>query len=146
MEKSIVEDLLRGSRNIDRMKAEVHRLVQMVTGLALRSSTRGSCVRFVSEIFENESCWWEVRGEIGSLYKPKSRIHVLCSIKRYHDAPHQKNFILTVGYCSETHVPFHSEHAQQVYQNMQVFVEGMVKAFPDIEDEMKIFLNASKVF
>ncbi len=144
--ESIVERLLRGSRNIDRMKVEVHQLVQMVIGLALRSNALGARVRDVEEVFENESCKWEVRGEMGSLDKTENRIHVRCNVKLHCDAPNQDHYIMCVGYCSETRSPFHSEHTQQVYQNLRAFVEGMVRVFPGIEDEMKMFLDASGVF
>lgn len=142
----IVEELLRGSRNIDRMKVEVHQLVKMVIGFAHRSNGRGASVVEIYETFEDKSCKWQVEGVMGSLDKTRNKIHVQCTVKLPCAPPHQDHFIQCVGYCSETRVPFHSDHVQQVYQNLHAFVEGMLRVVPDIKDEMKTFLDASKVF
>ncbi len=144
--ENIVEKLLRGSRNIDRMKSEVHQLVQIVIGLAHKSIGRGASVVEIHETFEDKSCKWQVEGMMGTLYKARNKIHVQCTVKLPCAPPHQDHFIQCVGYCSESRVPFHSEHAQQVYQNLHAFAEGMLRVIPDIKDEMKTFLDASEVF
>jgi len=143
---NIVEQLLRGSQNIDRMQSEVHQLVKMVIGFARRSNNRvASCVE-IYETFENKTCKWEVRGVMGSLDKSKNKIHVQCTVKLPCGAPYQDHFTQSVGYCSETWVPFHSEYTQQVYQNLHAFVEGMLQVIPSIKNEMKTFLDASEMF
>lgn len=144
--KQIVQNLLQGSRNIDRMKKEVEQVVKMIIGCAFMSNHRGCLEVDLHETFETSSCIWKVRGTMGAMNRTKNKIEVECVLKLPCSAPHQDHFILSLSYCSEGRIPFHSEYAQQVYENLFVFVEGMMRIMPDIEKEWAMFINASTVF
>jgi hypothetical protein len=135
MEKNIAEQLLRGSQNIDRMRKEVECVVSMILGF-LVPGEENFCATF-----DFDGGKWEI--EISYSYNISMPI-ARCWLR--------KPFESTLAYINKSRelpmfkVGFNHEMVQEVHQNLPVFVLGMMKEFPELERQLKPFLDAADKF
>jgi len=132
MTTNIVEQLLRGSENIDRMKKEVECVVRMVIGFANR---RVSLWQDFEVEFDSPTCLWKVqRTEYSNTLEVECHLHKsygLCSV--YTNTTHFTSF-------------FHLEEVQVVWQDLSTFVEGMATTLPALNEDWKPLLDAADKF
>ena len=142
MEANIVDKLLRGSRNMDRMKSETHQIVKMVLGLVpqhrLFPEDDGTFQGFLE--FNNETCCWKIQ-ELS-----EGTTMVTCYVPL--EDPETRKIRLNESYRYLVDLPPH--HATRLvyatHQSLPVFVEGMMKTFPELQERMKSLLEASELF
>ena len=139
MNIKIAQQLLNGSRNIDRMRIEVHQIVKMVVGLACKFDGTHRPIKLY-ENFGSGSHKWEVTGETYSWDPRPDKIIVKCRQK-----------VAMGGYrlvysSHDGEIYFRTETVQPVYENLHLFVNGMLSAVPELADKLKPLINASSVF
>ncbi|GEM_PF-5907253 len=137
--KIIVEQLLKGSSNIDLMKIEIHRLVKMVKGFAFISHHCTCCSdKSIYVTFKSEcgSCEWIIRGHIGSMNKEKNIINIECQVT--------KDLVKRLAYEDSGNRLFPSDTTQNVYEGLPVLIKGVIEIFPEIESFWKYLVEASK--
>lgn len=127
---TVVEELLQGSENINRMRREIDQVVRMVWGLAY--DARGGTQRTAYDsTFPCDSTdyvmHWRIMGSKVSLWKIGSvSIQLYCAV--------------------EGAEKINVEFVQVVHENLTFFVRGMVELFPGLQQKMEPFIKASKVF
>ena len=133
----ITKRLVKGSQNIDRMKNEVEQVVQMIIGFTIRCDSARHKDE-ISETFESEQCQWTVNGSVNIFDHSKSTITVECWVRGRFGAK---------AYSSQRNsYPFHTEAAQCVFEGLPVFVEGMLRVFPELREKIEPFMNAADMF
>lgn len=135
MEENIVEQLLRGSDNIDRMRKEVECVVRMIIGL-LELPRHETVVRK----FENRECkWMLIWYKEGSCLRRELPV-VQCWLKREYGS--------RLAYSTDSGEinSFCMEVVQEVHQNLSGFVYGMLKDFSELCPKIRPFLVAAYKF
>ncbi|MCR4274812.1 MAG: hypothetical protein NUW02_02055 [Candidatus Campbellbacteria bacterium] len=134
----IAELLLHGSANIDLMRKRILQLISMIIGLVHlecdRTNWKPDGVR---KEFTNSNCHWSLgayrnrRGEYVMVVGVRSQAP--CSLG------------CQVFSTDETLMdPLYVDEVLSVYENLDVFVEGMVKEFPSLERGLYPFAQAGK--
>ena len=142
MNIKIAQQLLNGSRNIDRMRIEVHQIVKMVVGLACKFDGTHRHIK-LNETFVSGSHKWEVIGETYSWDPKPDKIIVKC-LQKVAMGGYELVYSSRDGEICEIY--FHTETVQSVYENLHVFVNGMLSVVPELADKLKPLINASSVF
>lgn len=123
-----VEQIIRGSREIDRMKKDVEHFLSMVFGLAKIVAGR----KFLDKnnvCFEipSEDCLWVVFFDSGRGFNAECWVF--------------NGLIKALAYKSENDC-WVTYRVARVYNGLPVFLRGMVKHFPDIFDGLTPFHQA----
>ncbi len=116
--------LIRGSRNIDRMRSEIDQVIRMTFGMVPFSSKDG-----IEATVESESCRWTFR------VMKHSRAVECWKLTGF----------ATLVYSSERQVPLYSNDVEFAYRNLHGFVEVALKAFPTLEEAWAPIISASEV-
>ena len=140
MEMSIVQQLLNGSAEIDRMKKEIDSVVKMVVGLLrdwdimqwksnIIPDTNHRCGR----VFQSSKCEWIIK------MNEHSKFDVECIILSQADHASDRT---TCAYDSRRNF-FSLEYVERVHQCLNVFVISMALDFPNLTERMKPLLEAN---
>ncbi len=130
----VVMMLLNGSKYIDRMRIEINEVVRMVLGFALQP---GSCPALTSfdEIFESDSCYWRLQG---STAKNGGGFFVAeCFVKEQGEK-------LLLYSSTNRNDEIRLERVQFIYEALPIFVDGMIRKFPDLSKQLQPLYRASK--
>ncbi len=131
----ITAALLQGSINIDRMRHDTRQLVSMVIGFALRNINHGT---EIDETFESPICKWQFRCKIGI----QGYTRVDCWVRIGTNLRLGLAYIFDDGSSRQGL----NDDLQIVYEKgLPVFVEGMMKKFPEISERWQFLIDASKV-
>jgi hypothetical protein len=135
----IVQKLIAGSQNIDRMREEVKQFTNMLIGLIHAVGRSGaSKIKFDHE-FKSDQCKWILKGMTGSFYTDDNKIEVECW-----EMIGESSAIM---YCPFTNnINFHADNVQMVWENLHVLLEGVRKVLPEIEEKYASFVKAADVF
>jgi hypothetical protein len=134
MNKEFVQDLIKGSHNIDRMRREIKEVVGMMLGLfadlyETRTINNGSIV----EICRQKEFVWTISKEKNRLMGAEAWVELSSDLSGY-----------VSGYnTSGTHSK-ELRWVKQVHDSLPMFVEGMMKKFPGLEEELRPLLAASE--
>ena len=135
----ITSRLVRGSRNIDRMKDEVDELVRLVICFAL-SGDRGGIRTKGCNSFETALRVWHIFWDVPAQDADNFSMRVECWV-RY------KSNSQTIAYDSGCTPSFcDPDMVQTVYEGLPVFVEGMLRLFPDLADKWAPLIKAADVY
>jgi hypothetical protein len=133
-----VENIINGSRNIDEMRKRINETIKLVKGLTkfcdggLHDKPYEKGLQFSNGIITWHIVWG---GSYSLQFNPKG-------------------YFVTCGHSLGSAMPLYDDtrsdkpnynYVQIVYENLHVFVDGMIKAFPEIEENLKPILKASKV-
>jgi len=129
MNADIHRQLIDGSAYIDRMAKETDQLVKMIRGLVVRSIP----VQGIQVSFESSSCVWDIVS-----YMECRDLRIECWLV--------ESYGRTSGYSSTGQYGGYRKTAQRVYESLPQFVEGMLKTFPELAEDLRPFIDASKVF
>ncbi len=140
---NIALQLIRGSRNIDRMKEDVHHLVRMTVGFVIWAAASDRTYRALDETFDSESCKWRVYGEVGCISGAKDKIEVEFLLKESYGL--RRVYISGFDGCSMWS-PGSVNAVQRVYENLHVLVDGMRRKLPEMEPLLKPLLGAAEVY
>ncbi len=124
---NIVDKLIRGSQNIDRMRSEVIWVVGMILGFLEKES--GLPEGGPERSFHSNGCEWLLRRKIKG-----AGLVVQCLIEG------------EVAYYSTMRDPIFLPKAQRVHDGLIIFVEGSIREFPFLAEKLKPLLNASEKF
>jgi hypothetical protein len=152
-----VQDLVKGSANLDRMKKEIPAVVNMIYECVGRSckSGRGSQSNCWDEWPRDRGCFragnyeWEIeiRGERGSVSNP-CRLVIEClfiedfSCRRFRRVYSTDQSSLR----SDNQTSLRLDDIQPVYESLSVLLQGVLELFPAAERQMKVFLQAADIF
>jgi hypothetical protein len=119
MEQKIVQQLLAGSQNVDRMEAEIKQVVSMVIGFA-KNKAACPAPRAVKNTFNASNGYWRIYTfEDSNPNRPPEAY--------YYD---KSSFLVYSG----TQTNFSQKtKVQIVHKDLDVFVKGMMEIFPGIE-------------
>lgn len=125
---NIVQQLIDGQAEIDRMRKEIDQVVHMLLGL-LSHVDRSRIVTCASQEwirFNSSLCVWMI-------YKANEKeIHVDCRLVK---GNWQAYTTLITGYRTDYSL------VKEVYSGLSVFVEGMFDRFPGLKDQVRPFLD-----
>jgi hypothetical protein len=125
--KEIVDGLINGSRAIDQMKKDVNSVVRMVIGF-VELERKSFVTKHVGFTFETHK--WEISNHFDETVV---RCHV------------DLGFAWSLAYSSHKgEIPFKSYMAQAVYEGLPLLVEGVMKAYPNIDKRWQYLLDAAK--
>lgn len=135
------EDILRGLRNIDRMKKDIHDLVSVLREL-LRITVKGPPSRIDIEINVDNlgaDIKWKISGDLFEesddrlTQEPIFESSFECWISN------------SLRYSSK--IPYHSKDDQYelVHRSLSALVNGLTKKFPKLRDKLDLFINASRI-
>lgn len=133
MEKmTIAQQLLAGSKNMDRMQKETNELISMVIGFAKCTSTVPDKEKY---IFDSEAGTWVILIDIANNndHRYLRDISVLAQGGKMHWG------ISSKGIVSD------KQGITAVYNDLQTFVNGMMQIFPSIEKEWKYLTDAAQL-
>jgi len=133
--ENIAQQLVQGSKNIDRMKAEIWMVVQMILGF-LKDYTD---VKMKME-FENDNSSWHVRYSRG-----KYCYMVECWVRPFLGSTGWRTAFSPLVFRVNWSV-YDFESVEKVYDNLHVFVEGMLREFPELKQKIAPILKASQKF
>ena len=137
MRTFLVDKLVRGSQNIDRMRAEIWAVVQMLIGLV-------SEVEQTEEDQEDDCVSFKFDGGEWLFLPSKLKPAIRCYLNGVDDGESGHWWIFTsdssdINNCS-------MEHVQRVYEELPVLIEGMLKEFPELNEHIKPLLAAADKF
>ena len=129
MSDSIVEQLLAGSRNMDRMRKEIDLIVSMMLGIISEYSLGDQ-----PTVFSSSSCKWTI-----SLQRQNMCAHcdIICCIGGEEDC------LTPYAYCNWEPRDTKSYLVQHVHESLSVLVNGIAEAFPDAKVRWQPLLNAA---
>lgn len=135
-----VEAIIAGSRKIDEMRKRINETIKLVKGLAHSKYNSGEFCNmacFGKLTFSNEIFLWRI------LY---DRTHSLkyCPQGYYVFGGHPQDTVALL-YADNDPGILRYKDVQFVYENLYVFVDGMIKTFPEIAEKLQPFLKASKI-
>ena len=142
MDSNIVRRLVVGSEAIDRMKREINSVVSTVLGLVVPGEIESWREEF-SKRFQIETLWspdfpdckWYFLRNGYRINSGKSSLEVECCLNI---GLGEARFKRESGKFDISH-----RHVQQVYESLPLFVDGMRKLFPFLENSWQPFLDAA---
>jgi hypothetical protein len=132
-EKSIAQQLLKGSTNVDRMEKEIKQLISMVIGFAKHALTIPAEDNY---LFKSETCTWRISCPTGSSYNSTRYLKDIAVVGV--GGPH-----FGVSYNSEIGVTIGKDDIIAIYNDLDTFVNGMIEIFPKIENHWNYIIEAS---
>jgi hypothetical protein len=139
-DNKMVQQLLKGSRNINQMKKDVVLLVGMLPGLAKRIGLPSIESAYYFTIGSNTDCYWTM-----TYNKDKNNFDLTCRMK-VHDGDKQTYEDGEIAYASGYAIDqISSNLAQYVFEGLPCLVGGMISRYPDLKKRFEPFLKASKV-
>ncbi len=133
-----VQQILQGSKNIDRMRKEIRTFLLMIVGLIDKEDFEkwtdyGTIARPAGNTKENPFCCWWI---IGSYQNTRPTFR--CQIEGCGDICGKEHF----DYGKEE-IP--AEFVQQVYGSLPFLLKTMVETFPKLREKVQLFLKATEV-
>ena len=140
---NIAQSLVRGSDNLNKMGSEIERVITMVCGLVnnkdIDKYLLDSGQANGSGLFKSPECDWVLNAQFGSNQE-------LSGVSCYLAEGSGAKRVLFVDFSQPSRtVPCHLDKIQDVYEQLPVFVEGMLKTFPYLVKHLEPFFKASKV-
>jgi len=122
------------------MKKEVEELIPMLIGLAIISHS--GPISTVANTFANEQIEWRLTGVVYIMSRKDSHLKVECWLKKKIGTGNA----MTASYTNEGSWwgARPSENIQRTHEGLAVFVEGMLSAFPDLQEHLEPFLSAAE--
>jgi len=144
VDAEMVERLLHGSRNLDRMKADIRSLVESLIGLVWLTKSKSlwlTCtLRFeCGFIFINEcdnELSWRVQGF--KLEGERVGIEIECVLSK-------EGSEVKIYSSRNSKINMGCHLIQPVYESLPVLVNGLITGFPGIREKMEILFRASMV-
>ncbi|MFA5986406.1 MAG: hypothetical protein WC819_03600 [Parcubacteria group bacterium] len=131
--EEIVTHLIRGSEKVDRMRKEVECLIRTIAGLIKIESL--PMPRFSEH--KTEQCSWRFTPVNTDDHGIVTRdLEIYCI---FHFTPKNSGIV----YSLKKSVPFHSKYVQHVHQCLPDFVQGVLRFFPEIQNQWEFLLRAS---
>lgn len=121
--KELVEKLLRGSENIDRMRKEIKSVVLMVLGFVKNNWSTG-------ETYVSGGCKWIVGRDCDNA------MQIECWVD-----PHPS--FVGPAYTTSGNLPILLRNVQAVYGGLPVLIEGIAKTFPALKKLWQPLLDAA---
>ncbi len=143
---NIVQQLIRGSQNIDQMRKEIDQVVKMVVGLAYLSDTVSLSKRLSLHIETLSGFHWSVTGNLIFTNPSASKVVI-----EYWEPT---AFLgIGNGFCGrriyslgEGSKDVGTADVQKVHSDLAAFVNGMKREFSGLTRRLKPLLDASTVF
>jgi len=137
MEKMLVEQLLKGSRNIDHMRKDIHETVSMIIGFVKLCGS----IKIATEVnfTTNDYCWTIKTGFQASTNRLDWSTFVKCYIRK-----HGSLTSLREAYSSTDISSLRMEDVQSVHENLQILVDGVIEFFPELNSKLESILKASE--
>lgn len=138
--KEVVTRLIRGSHNIDRMRKEIKEIVSIIMGcvrphLPVNFYVGGEQFEF-KFLSSSGVSWWGFANRGPGNYE----YQVYCSFETGNEK--LKVYIMVSGRVLDEVA---AVNVQRVYDSLDVFVEGILKQLPSLQNEMKPLIDASFV-
>ncbi len=135
-----LEKLIRGSQNLDHMKDVVDQVVKQVLGF-VNANYKGFR-ELTEELFDSETCQWVVFTDVMNVADNKLKLKACCWVKDEHG---HINHVGYLGYHSERDSRAPAVMIQPVYESLAVFLEGMLRVFPELPQYWKPLIKASAI-
>lgn len=134
--KELVSSLIKGSREIDRMKQEIKLVVNLICGLVTAEQLRAAGFSFGELTISSTWGTWKLSG---SWNKPGAGV-----LAMFHssDANCRTAFGFASGSSNGDNMPLHN--VLNVHRSLPTFVSEMVKTFPHLEERIQPLLDAAE--
>jgi hypothetical protein len=134
----ILEQLIQGSRNIDRMRDIVNQVVKQVIG-CVNANYNGE-KRHFHELFNSKTCQWVIYTEHPNDTEKEFELKAACWVKDEYGGISHTGY---VGCHSErdSHAP--AWMIQPTFESLDVFIEAILKLFPELHKYWKPIIDAS---
>ncbi len=131
-ERDLRDEIVRGTHNIDRMRREIHIVLQTTYHVIFSKTNHlneGGCIRVVHEGFPDPEYVWEIKGDSIVLLEPISRRAIYSFENRplRSDAPATKN-------------------VQKVWESLPFLLSGLSEKIPEFESLLEPITRAAQVF
>ncbi len=148
--QKMVQQIFKGSRNINKMKEDVIYLVSMVFGLLgeipeigeglPKLNGESEKIRYVVPIGNTKYCSW-------SMETIEKKPTVTCVVRLTYDDRKIKgcNNWITAYVSGYTVNQIPSNYIQDVFDGLPSFIEGMISRYPYLERRLKPFIRASGI-
>jgi hypothetical protein len=128
--REIVEKLIVGSREIDRMRKEVDDFVKMVCGF-IKKEMKFSFIDDINIEFSDDRCRWKVC----MFGITKKEIEISCDVAFCG---------WKSGYSMLGHTTFSPRDVQQVYECLPVLIQAVLEKIPKISEEWDYLIKAAE--
>ena len=137
--KEMLNSVLAGSENIDRMRAEIHKLIDMLRGSILKIDPELYKFNERKE-FANDCCAWEIE-EIPEWKHRRATKDIIINCWKYHG----KHFGSLAW--STTHVAeISTKNAKFIRENLFILLEGILNIYPDINEHWQPLIDAADFY
>ncbi len=139
--KDIVRRLIVGSEAIDRMRTEINSVVSIVLGLVYRKHEIESLHGEFTNKFDIQTLW--------SSDFPGCKWYFIKNSPNLGKTFFEAECCLNIGFGEARFKREYGKfeishrHVQQVYESLPLFIDGMRKLFPFLEDSWQPFLDAA---
>ena len=147
----IAKQLIKGSRNIDRMRSEIEQLVKMLIGYVRQTSGGRKVSLFCEQESDSPSgmCKWYVHGIVGG--KPEEEtLLVDCRVHDKHTGNMVLAFTSSDRFASsdkkKPEVKLSVEDVQAVHESLSTLVECLLCRLPSLSEKWEPLLRASTAF
>lgn len=137
----MVQAILKGSKNIDRMREEIYSIIRMVLGL-IYSSSDWERLSVTMRGLEATLDMGDDRYKWVAAINSHGRLSVECD--EYDTLPNRVA-IFWLGDVDEKDKHYPAETVLKVHGSLQLFLQGIIKIVPEVGEKLEIFLEASEV-
>ncbi len=134
----LVDRILRGSRNIDRMKSEIVQIINMVLG-CLEPKSIESLLGNYNRVFDFQDGFWKIYSITSG-----GKVVVICRKRIPRLAHRLETDREAFNNCEHPQFTNGVGDVKFVYESLSFFVLGMIKDFPELELKLQPFLDASE--
>ncbi len=140
-DNEMVNQLLRGSWDIDRMKKDIEQIVRMVRGLVAPSleSMRVPDLGLQMTIYKSPSCVWRMHILGKGFGCLSQRTEVYCELS-CHGQP-ERGLVTHYRHIHGGDTGLSVENVRRVYESLPKFLEGMLNTFPELKERFKPFID-----
>ncbi len=124
----VIQGMLRGKEEIDRMKREIETIVGIILNL-LRNEKPPNV--FEPAFFPFKKCEWKIEA-----IRERKGFEISCWVGQCREIA----ALYSINEC----LPFSFKSTQLIHESLPVFVEGVMKTFPEIEKRWQYLLNAAE--
>ncbi|HWB33813.1 MAG TPA: hypothetical protein VG753_00615 [Candidatus Paceibacterota bacterium] len=133
---TVVERILRGSAEIDRMRQEIIQITTMLLGLLPEDFLKTMENKKVKHFEEDQGGWRLYRTDVAEVTKNPRLALNYDSWKGFEGRDR-------ISYDSRYQNSLPARHVQRVHQSLSLLVDGMTSEYPFIAQQLKVFLEAA---
>jgi hypothetical protein len=139
--ENIAQKLIRGSHNIDRMRAEIDQVVRMIVGLLEKHylgllNPKAEAIPFGVDLSYGVKGW-----QVNATFNPRKPQHNRFFVGYWLDTSSQPYYTVIERKDPTTYLK--TEDVALVYQALPEFVEGIMNKYPNIASKLQPFICAS---